>query len=109
MVLGCLVVFLNLPSLYQVIQDSKGHIRTQRTCTIAQQQCCMHRLANFATLHDKSRLNSLANTDKIVVDSAHSQQRRDCSLLIIKITVSENDVVYALVNTCLGCFAEIVE
>ena len=107
--LSCGVVFLDLTTLDEVVQNGKCHIGTQCRSTIAQQQRSMHGLMNLARLHNQSGLNTLAHTDQIVMHCTHSQKARDGHVLFIHITVSQDDVVVAFVNRLLGTFAELVE
>ena len=103
------ILLLNLAALHQIVEDSEGHIRTQGTCTIAQQQGSMHHLANLTALHDESSLYSLAHADEIVVDSRDSQQTRNSSVRLVKVAIAQNDVVHSFIDTLLCLLAEIFE
>ena len=59
--------------LHKVVQNGESHVRTNGTCTIPQQQGGVHHFANLATLHDESRLHTLADGNQIVMDSRNSQ------------------------------------
>ena len=117
--LGCSIFLLNLSTLHQVVEDGEGHIRTQCAGTIAQQQGRMHRLANLATLHDKSRLHTLAHTNQIVVYGRDSQERRDTTspdlsqggefLADFLFAVGENDVIVAIIHSLLCIFTQLIK
>ena len=69
----------------------------------------MHRLTYLAAFHNQRCLHTLAHTNQVVVNGAYSQQRGDSRMLVVDITVGEDDVVHALVHTSLSLFAELVE
>ena len=103
------IVLLYLPPLHQVVQNGKGHIRTQCRGTIAQQQCRMHGLAYLTAFHDEGGLHTLADADQIVMDGTYSQQRGDGGMRLVNIPVAEDDVVHSLVHTVLCLMTEIVQ
>ena len=117
--LGCSIFLLNLSTLHQVVEDGEGHIRTQCAGTIAQQQGRMHRLTNLATLHDKSRLHTLAHTNQIVVYGRDSQKRGDTAspdlsqggefLADFLFAVGENDVIVAIIHSLLCIFTQLIK
>ena len=103
------VVFLDLTTLDEVVQNGKCHIGTQCRSTIAQQQRGMHGLMNLARLHNQCRLDTLAHTDQIVMHGTHCQKTRYCHMLLIHVTVSQDDVVVSFIYRLLSTLAELVE
>ena len=95
--------------LDKVVEDSECHVRADGTCTIAKQQGHMHRLAYLTALHDQRRLHPLAHADEVMMHGAHGQQRWDGCMLVIDVTVSEDDVVHTFIHACLSGMAEVVE
>ena len=81
------VFLLDLAFLHQIIEDSERHIRAQRTGTIAQQQRCVHRLADLATLYYQGCLHTFAHADEIVMHGTHSQQTWDGRMLFVDVPV----------------------
>ena len=69
----------------------------------------MHRLTNLAALHNQGGLYTLAHANQIVVNSAYSQQRRDCCVLLVDVTIGEDDVVHTLVDAGFCLVTEFVE
>ena len=69
----------------------------------------MHHLTNLTALNNQSRLHTLSNADKIVVNSTHGEERRNGSMLDVYVTVRENDVVNTLINTVLCLLAKRIE
>ena len=86
----------------QIVKHRKRHIRIDSTRAIAQEQRNMHHLANLTTLHNQSRLHTLAHTDEIMMDSTHRQQRRNRRMLRIDIAVAQNDIIHPLVHALLS-------
>ena len=103
------IFLLNLTALHQIVEDGEGHVRTQRTCTIAQQQRCVHRLTNLTALHNQRRLHTLTHADQIVMHSRDSQQRRNRGMLIVDVAITQDDVVHALVHAGFSLMAKVVE
>ena len=103
------IVFLNLMTLYEVVEDSECHIRTDSRCTISQEQGSVHSLTDFTALNDKSRLHTLSDRDEVVVNSRDSQQRRNGSMCLIHVTVAENNIVVTIIHTSLSVLAQLVE
>ncbi len=77
MSLGCCIILLNLVLLHQVVQHGKGHVRTDSTGTVAQEQSGVHYLAYLTALDNKSRLYTLAHANQVVVNSRNGQQGWD--------------------------------
>ena len=65
------IVFLNLPTPDEVVENSKRHIGTQRTGTIAQEQRCMHCFAYLATFDNEGSLHALADANQMMMDGTH--------------------------------------
>ena len=103
------IVFLYLSALDEVVQNSKCHIGAQCRSAIAQQQGSMHGLMNLARLHNQCGLNTLAHTDQIVMHGTHSQKTWNSHMLLIHITICQDDVVVTFVNRLLSTLAELVE
>ena len=103
------VLFLNLVVLHKVVKHGERHIRTYGTGTVAQQQCCVHHLADFPALHYQSRLHALAHTDEIMVHGTHGQQTGDCCMAPVYVAVAEDDVVHTLVHAVLSLTTELLD
>lgn len=62
----------------------------------------MHHFTDLTALHDQGGLHTFANLDEIMVNGTHSQQRRDGYMLIIGITVREDDIVVTVIHALLS-------
>ena len=58
--LGSGIVFLNLVTVHQVVEDGEGHVRTEGRGSVAEQQGCMHGLTYLTALDNQSGLDALA-------------------------------------------------
>ncbi len=104
-----MVLLLNLVPLDQVVQHGKGHIGTDGAGTVTQKEGCMHHLAYLTTLHDEGGLYALAYADKIMMNGTDCQQRRNGCMLCIYVSVTQDDIVYAIIHALLGLLAEVVK
>ena len=109
MCLGRGIVFLYLSPPHQVVEYGKCHVWAQCTGAIAQQQCRVHGLAYFAALDYESCLNTFPDTYEVMVYGTHSQQRGNCRMPVVDITVAEDDVVHTIIYTLLCIMTEVVE
>ena len=102
------ILLLYLAMSYKIIKHGEGHIRTDGTGTIAQQQSSVHNLTYLTTLYYQGRLHTLLNTYQIVVYGRHCQKRRDGSMLLINVTVGKDDIVHSVINRCLCLLAQCI-
>ena len=69
----------------------------------------MHHLANLATLHNQRRLHALAHRNQVVVNSRYGQKGGNGGVLLIEVTICEDDVVYTLIDARLSPMAQVIE
>ena len=104
---GGRVVQLDLAAVGKVGNYCEGQIRIDGRSSIAEQQGRMHGLADLAAFDDQGSLDALSDLYEMVVDGAHSQQRRYGGMCFVDTTVGEYDIVDAFVDTVAGLFAEV--
>ena len=92
-------------TLHEVVQHGKGHVGTNRTRAIAQQQSRVHHFANLTALHNKCRLYALANTYQVMMYGTYSQEAWNCSTLLIDVSIGKDNVVNAVIYTLLGYYS----
>ena len=101
-----LVVELDFVAADKVVNHGESHIRVDCACAVAQQQRGVHNLANLAALNNQRRLHAFLYRHQIVVDCAHGQQRRNSGVLLVYVSISQNDIVDAFVNRLFGLAAK---
>jgi hypothetical protein len=72
--LGCCVVELYLLLLDLSVEDGECHVGVDGAGSEAEQQGCVHHLANLTALNDKGCLYALAHRDEVMVDGADGKQ-----------------------------------
>ena len=108
-VFGGGVVELHFVAFYKVVDNGKRHVGVDCACTKTEKKCGVHYLADFARLYNQSRLNAFFDRNKVMVNGANSQQRRNGGVVFVDATVGKNNIVNALVYRFFGGFAKVVD
>ena len=94
---------------HEVVEHGECQVWAYRARSVTQQQCGVHYLAYFSALHDEGCLHTLAGLDEVVVNGAHSQQRRYGGAVLVDVTVAQYYVVHAFVNRRLCRAAQVLD
>ena len=87
--------------LHEVVNHSKGHIRTDGAGTIAKQQGGMHHFTDFAALYNQRCLHTFLYRNQVMVNGTHCDERWDGRMTLVDVAVSKYDIVDSAVNTLL--------
>ena len=92
------IFFLDFVTFHQVVEYGEGHVGAEGGSAISQQQCSVHRLADFSRLHDQRSLHALAYGYQVVMHCADGKQAGDGCVCGVHVAVGEDDVVVPFVH-----------